>query len=261
MGQMGERKTVAEKRAGETRLEGLASLCGVFAVALFVMAFVFQNFVVPTSSMASTLMVGDHVVAERAELAPASDWAPFMRYRDVHRGDIVAFYKPPAEVDGEHIILVKRVIGVPGDHLHLRKGIVYLNGVAQDEPRTVKTTSANYAAYIDEFPLVPPAEVPNVTAEWSVELHDFVHDGDLVVPADKYFVMGDNRPNSLDSRFWGFVPRENIVGRPLFVYWSFDMPENGELKQPLSEQATSTMHEVVHFFDKTRWRRTFHRVE
>lgn len=261
MGQMSERKITEEKRTGETRLEGLASLCGVFAVGLFVMVFVFQNFVIPTSSMASTLMVGDHVVVEREGLAPASDWAPFVRYRDVRRGDIVVFYKPPAEVDGEHIILVKRVIGVPGDRVHLRNGVVYLNGVAQNEPLAGKTTSANYAAYIDEFPLVPPAGVSGVTAEWSVEMPDSIRDGDLVVPANKYFVMGDNRANSLDSRFWGFVPRENIVGRPLFVYWSFDMPENGELNQPLSAQANSTMHEMLHFFDKTRWGRTFHRVE
>jgi signal peptidase I len=261
MGRMSERKLGEEKRAGETRLEGLASLCGVFAVGLFVMGFVFQNFMIPTSSMASTLMVGDHVVVERAGLAPASSWAPFVRYRDVRRGDIVVFYKPPAEPDGEHIPLVKRVVGVPGDRIHLRDGIVYLNGVAQDEPLAAKTTSANYSAYIDEFPLVPPVGTPRVTAEWSVELPSSIHDGDLIVPTGKYFVMGDNRANSLDSRFWGFVPRENIMGRPLFVYWSFDMPENGELNQPLSEQASSTMHELLHFFDKTRWRRTFHRVE
>ena len=261
MGQMSERKTVEEKRTGETKLEGLASLCGVFAVGLFVMGFVFQNCVIPTSSMASTLMVGDHVVVEREGLAPGSSLAPFVSHRDVRRGDIVVFYKPPAEPDGEHIVLVKRVIGVPGDRVHLRNGVVYLNGVAQNEPLAAKTTSANYAAYIDEFPLVPPAGMPNVTAEWSVELPSSIRDGDLVVPAGKYFVMGDNRANSLDSRFWGFVPRENIVGRPQFVYWSFDMPENGELKQPLSEQASSTMHEMLHFFDKTRWRRTFHRVE
>jgi signal peptidase I len=249
------------EEVGETKLQGLASLCGVFAVGLFVMGFVFQNFMIPTSSMASTLMVGDHVVVEREGLAPSANWAPFVSHRDVRRGDIIVFYKPIAEPNGEHIPLVKRVIGIPGDHIHLRNGVVYLNGIAQVEPLAAKTTLANYEAYIDEFPLIPAAGRPGVTAEWSLELPDHVQGGDLVVPEGKYFAMGDNRANSLDSRFWGFVPRESIVGRPLFVYWSVEMPENGDLNQPLSAQATSTMNEMLHFFDKTRWRRTLHRVE
>jgi signal peptidase I len=99
----------------ETRLEGFASFCGVFVTGLFVLTFVFQNFVIPSSSMASTLQVGNHVVVERETLAPRSPWASLVPYRDVHRGDIIVFYKPVAETSGQHIILVKRVIGIPGD--------------------------------------------------------------------------------------------------------------------------------------------------
>jgi signal peptidase I len=252
---------LVDKGPKESKLQGFASLCSVFAVALFVMGFVFQNFVIPTSSMASTLMVGDHVIVERSNLAPAADWAPFARYREVRRGDIIVFYKPPAEPSGEHIYLVKRVIGVPGDRIHLHNGVVYLNGIPQDEPLAAKPTLANYLPYAREFPSVPPSERYEVTAEWAVTMSSDIHDGELVVPPGKYFAMGDNRANSLDSRFWGFVPRENIVGRPLMVYWSVEMAENGELNQPLSEQASSTMHTALHFFDKTRWRRTFHLVE
>jgi signal peptidase I len=157
---------------------------------------------------------------------------------------------------------VKRVIGVPGDRIHLRRGVVYLNGVAQDEPQAAKPTNANYDAYRDNFPSFPPAENFGVTAEWSVELPGHVVGEDLVVPPGSYFVMGDNRTNSLDGRYWGFVPRASIVGRPLFVYWSFRMSEQSEMdKRSLSEKVSSTMHEVVHFFDETRWRRTFHVVE
>src|ERR1700729_1332235 len=100
------------KQPQETRAEGFASTCGVLAVGLFVLTFVFQNFVIPSSSMASTLLVGDHVVVERETLAPVPGWAPFMHYREVHRGDIVVFYKPTEERNGEHIFLVKRVIGI-----------------------------------------------------------------------------------------------------------------------------------------------------
>jgi signal peptidase I len=252
---------LVDKGAKESKLQGFASLCSVFAVALFVMGFVFQNFVIPTSSMASTLMVGDHVIVERSNLAPAADWAPFAHYREVRRGDIIVFYKPPAEPNGEHIYLVKRVIGVPGDRIHLHNGVVYLNGVAQDEPLAAKPALANYLPYMREFPSVPPSERYGVTAEWAVTMSDYIHNGELVVPPGKYFAMGDNRANSLDSRFWGFVPRENILGRPRMVYWSVEMAENGELNQPLSEQASTTAHTALHFFDKTRWRRTFHMVE
>jgi signal peptidase I len=163
--------------------------------------------------------------------------------------------------NGEHIFLVKRVIGIPGDRIHLCNGIVYLNGVAQDEPQAAKPTSANYDAYVNDFPLMDPSTEPGVTAGWSVLLPTYIHGGDLVVPPGNYFAMGDNRTNSMDSSYWGFVPRENIVGRPLFVYWSIEIPESGIDEAPLSQRAESTLHEFIHFFDETRWSRTFHRID
>jgi signal peptidase I len=245
----------------ETSSEGFASTCSVLAVGLFVLTFVFQNFVIPSSSMASTLLVGDHVVVERETLAPATKWAGFMHYREVHRGDIVVFYKPTEEANGEHMFVVKRVIGIPGDRIHLRNGIVYLNGVAQDEPQAAKPTSANYDPYVDDFPSVNPSTEPGVTAEWSASLPTHMQGPDVIVPSGNYFVMGDNRTNSMDSRFWGFLPRQNILGRPLFVYWSIVTPESGADEAPLAERAESTLHEFLHFFDETRWSRTFHRVQ
>jgi len=258
---MQSKRVTDSKRPSETYVEGFASTCSVLAVGLFVLTFVFQNFVIPSSSMASTLLVGDHVMVERETLAPAAKWVPFVHYREVHRGDIIVFYKPREQPNGEHIFLVKRVIGIPGDRIHLRNGIVYLNGVAQDEPQAAKPTSANYDAYVNDFPSIDPSTEPGVTAEWSVLLPTYIHDGDLVIPPGNYFAMGDNRTNSMDSRYWGFVPRENIVGRPLFVYWSIVTPESGIDEAPLSERAGSTLHEFIHFFDETRWSRTFHRIE
>jgi signal peptidase I len=255
------KKNKGKGQKDETAFEGLASFCGLLAVWLFVMTFVFQNVVIPSSSMASTLLVGDHVLVDRVSLSQIEGLAPFVRHRDVYRGEVIVFFKPPVETNGEHIFLVKRLIGVPGDRIHLRRGIVYLNGVAQDEPQAAKPTFANYNAYRDDFPSVPPPENWDVTAEWSVDLPNHIEGEDLVVPPENYFVMGDNRTNSRDGRFWGFVPRANIVGRPLFVYWSFPMPEDEIEKTALSEKASFTVHEIVHFFDESRWRRTFHVVE
>jgi signal peptidase I len=255
------RKDAEKRKARETRLEGLASTCSVLAVGLFVLTFIFQNFAIPSSSMASTLLAGDHVMVERESLSPAAKWAPFLHYREVHRGDIIVFYKPIAQPDGKHIFLVKRVIGVPGDHIHLRNGIVYLNGVAQDEPQAAKPTSKNYDPYVNDFPLIDPSSEPEVTAEWSISLPSHIEGEDLVVPPGNYFVMGDNRTNSMDSRYWGFVPRANIVGRPIFVYWSIVTPETGPDEAPLPERAESTLHEFIHFLDETRWSRTFHPIK
>jgi signal peptidase I len=119
------------KANGETRLESLASICTLIAVWVFGITYGFQNFVIPSSSMASTLLVGDHVLVDRINLAPSSNWSPFVSHDSVHRGDVVVFYRPAAAANGEHEILVKRVVGVPGDRVHLRRGIVFLNGVAQ----------------------------------------------------------------------------------------------------------------------------------
>jgi signal peptidase I len=257
---MRKKQTGKSKQPKETKPEGLASICSVLSVGLFALTFVFQNFMIPSSSMASTLLTGDHVLVERQSLAPAAKWAPFLPYRDVRRGDVIVFYKPIEERNGEHIFLVKRVVGIPGDHIHLRKGVVYLNGVAQLEPQAANVSANYYDPYVNDFPSVDPRNEPNVSAEWSLSLHDHIEGADLVVPAGNYFAMGDNRAHSLDSRFFGFIPRENIIGRPLFVYWSISMPDSGPEEEPLSERAGSTLHELVHFFDETRWSRTFHPV-
>jgi signal peptidase I len=127
----------------ETMLQGFGSTCSVLAVGLFILTFVFQNFVIPSPSMASTLLVGDHVMVDRQSLAPTAKWVPFMHYRDVQRGDIIVFYKPTEESNCDHIFLVKRVIAIPGDRIHLRGGVVYLNGAAQHPlpPRVTPTST------------------------------------------------------------------------------------------------------------------------
>lgn len=246
----------------ETPLESLASIASVLAVGLFVMTFVFQNFEIPSASMVKTLLIGDHVLVDRVSLAPPAKWAPFTFYRDVRRGDIVVFLKP-GEPD---LFLVKRAIGIPGDRIHLRNGVVYLNGVAQNEPYAAMPSNDGdyqhaYNPYRDDFPSIPPDPMYQVTASWQYELPQNIKDGDLVVPPGKIFAMGDNRPDSLDGRYWGFIPRENIVGRPMFVYWSFQTPADQIEKQGVGQRLSFMGHILLHFFDQTRWKRTFHLIK
>ncbi|HSY03644.1 MAG TPA: signal peptidase I [Acidobacteriaceae bacterium] len=250
-----------ETRHEETPLEAFASICGVLVVGLFVLTFIFQNFAIPSSSMVKALLVGDHVLVNRITMAPRAPWAPFVYYRNIEHGDIVVFYKPTLEQDGSHLFLVKRIIGLPGDRIHLRDGVVYRNGVALTEPYAPTPPYPDYAPYRDNFPAVPPNENTDVTAEWAEALQSHVQNGDLVVPAGMYFAMGDNRQVSLDSRFWGFVPRQNIMGRPLFVYWSFDTPESEQFKTSMADRIGWVLHETLHFFDGTRWKRTLHVVK
>ncbi len=256
-----------EQEDRETALESLASICFVLALGLFVMTFVFQNFEIPSASMEKTLLIGDHVLVDRISLAPPSHWAPFVHYRDVRRGDIIVFLKPHPETPD--LYLVKRCIGLPGDRIHLRDGIVYLNGVAQNEPyaqmpRDDGDSEDAYTPYRDDFPAdldgIEQAASQNNASLWAIDLPNHVVDGDLVVPPGTVFAMGDNRTRSLDGRFWGFVPRQNIVGRPLFVYWSFLTPADQIDKTALADRISFMGHILIHFFSETRWGRTFHIV-
>ncbi len=246
----------------ETLLEAISSIAAVLAIGLFVMGFVFQNFEIPSASMEKTLLIGDHVLVDRISLAPPAAWAPFVHYRPVHRGDVIVFFKPNSETPDMY--LVKRAIGIPGDRIHLRNGIVYLNGVAQNEPYAGKPDDGPpehaYEAFRDEFPSVPPGAFDQVTALWGDELPSHVQNGDLVVPPGKVFAMGDNRTESLDGRYWGFVPQENIVGRPMFVYWSFKTPADQINKQSIPDRIAFMGHIVTHLITQTRWARTFHLI-
>jgi len=253
--------TPTKEEVAETPLEALASICTVLVIGLFAMAFIFQNFEIPSASMEKTLLIGDHVVVDRVSLAPATKWAPFVHYRPVERGDIIVFLKPnPEQPD---LILVKRCIGVPGDHIHLRHGVVYLNGVAQNEPYAQQPSDDGdynhaYQPYRDDFPSIPPGPDEQVTELWRQQLPEAIQGDDLVVPPGHVFAMGDNRTESLDGRFWGFVPDENIMGRPLFVYWSFKTPADQEAKNTMGDRIAFVFHVVIHIFDGTRWSRTFH---
>ncbi len=258
----------AKVRAEETPFEAVASICSVLVVGLFILTFIAQNYMIPSGSMEKTLLVGDHLVVDQINLAPPTNWMPLVHYREPRRGDIVVFLKPvfqpgldQMDADGkpQYTILVKRLIGLPGDHIHLRDGIVILNGVAQPQPYAQPTTADNHQEFLDEFPSVPPYPEPGgATESWAVDFPNHIVDGDLVVPPGMYFMMGDNRHDSLDSRFWGFVPRQNIMGRTLFNYWSFVTPESVNDQTGIGSRIAWMGHVVLHFFSQTRWSRTFH---
>ncbi len=258
-------KQTAETRVEETPFEATASICSVLVVGLFILTFLAQNFVIPSGSMENTLLVGDHLVVDRITLAPASKWMPLVHYREPKRNDILVFIKPVPDLDADgkpqYLFLVKRLVGLPGDHIHLRNGVVIVNGAAIDQPHAQPTTADNHQDFLDEFPSVAPDAQPGgATESWAVEFPGHVVNGDLVVPEGKYFMMGDNRHNSLDSRFWGFVPRENIVGRPLFNYWSFQTPEDAYQRTGLVSNVSWIGHVALHFITETRWTRTLHIV-
>ena len=205
-----------------------------------------QAFVIPTGSMENTLLVGDHLLVDKLAYAPPGSVSRYiLPYTDVKRGDIIVFRYP---VDIQQTF-VKRCIGVPGDRIHLVDKKLWLNGKPVDEPYVYHSTE-----YIDEYRDNFPRE-PNLPIVDSAHdmLANHVENGDVVVPPGFYFAMGDNRDSSLDSRYWGFVPRENIIGKPLIIYWSYNATTDA-----------LTSININHFFDllrnfptKTRWSRTF----
>ena len=240
----------------ETPMEFLSSMAVVLVTGLFIITFNIQAFEIPSSSMETTLLIGDHVFVDRITIAPPTHWAAFERYRPIRHGDIVVFFSP--ETPGLYV--VKRVIGIPGDRIHLRDGVVYRNGEALKEPYVIHSQQ-NYDPYRDNFPAVPASESGiHVAPGWPVLAGSVRQGDDIVVPPDSYFGMGDNRDVSYDSRYWGFIPRENIIGRPLFVYWSFETPADQWTKTDMADRVQFLGHVALHFFDETRWRRMFHMV-
>jgi signal peptidase I len=243
-----------EEKHKETPMEFIGSMAVILVTGLFIITFNLQAFEIPSSSMENTLLIGDHVFVDRIMYAPRSAWmGPVMPYREIRHGDIVVFLSP-AEAG---LYVVKRVIGLPGDRIHLRDGVVYRNGAKVEEPYVVH--KGDPERYRDNFPSLPPA-MANVTAEWQLTLPSYIDGEDLVVPADHFFMMGDNRDKSYDSRYWGFVPRENVIGRPVFIYWSFDTPDGQYQQTAMSQRVRHLGYVVLHFFDRTRWSRTFNRV-
>jgi len=245
----------ADEKPKETMVEFLASLAAVLVTGLFIIAFVMQAFEIPSSSMENTLLIGDHVFVNRIQFAPKTSWVgPLFPYRDPKRGEIVVFLHPDPATAGMYV--VKRIIGVPGDRIHLRKGVVYRNGVALDEPYVLHDADDLTQHYRNDFPSVTPTDGEGLSVNWFVDLASHIQGEDLVVPPDSFFAMGDHRGVSLDSRYWGFIPRANIIGRPMFIYWSFETPEGQYTKTSWGERVTFLAKIVIHFFDRTRWKRT-----
>jgi signal peptidase I len=208
-------------------------------LALFVRTFVVQAFKIPTGSMENNLLIGDHLLVNKFVFGPAAGSVErhLLPVRDPRRGDVVVF-KFPDEPDRDFI---KRVIGLPGETLELRSKKVYVNGQPLTEPYVHFLEAAHDAQEIT-----------------SIDVRERY--GPVRVPEGQYFVMGDNRDNSQDSRYWGFLPRGYIKGRALMIYWSYESGREDYLDEGIGASAKRLFSVVTHFFTKTRWERLFHQI-
>ena len=220
-------------------------------ILLFGTTTLVQAFVVPTASMETTIMIGDHMFVDKLAYSPSSGIGKMLLpYSEVKRGDVIVF-RYPLNIAMNY---VKRAIAIPGDRLKIVDKVVHINGKPLDEKYKQHIFARNEPTpYIDNFPM-DPALAPFVRVYDRARdmLRDNVKDGELIIPEGMYFAMGDNRDNSEDSRFWGFVPRENIIGKPVFVWWSYDAPT----KDWVTWDPAHFFDVAVNFFSKTRWDRT-----
>ena len=226
----------------------LADWALTILIFLFGTTTVLQAFVVPTGSMEGTVLVGDHLFVDRLSYAPPGSLGKhLLPYQEVKRGDIIVF-RYPLDIRQNY---VKRVIGIPGDRIRIVDKVVYLNGQALHEPYKLLITQQS-SVYLNNFPRIPDIVIERQGLEM---LRDHVVNGELIVPEGHYFAMGDNRDNSADSRFWGLVPRANIIGKPAMIWWSYDAPTEHLVDGNINFDHLADM--AKHFFSKTRWDRTF----
>jgi signal peptidase I len=236
----------------------LQSLFSVIVIAIFIITFCVQPFRIPSESMESTLLVGDFLLVDKQTGTP-ENFASFghllLPSSTIKRGDIIVFHDP---VDAS-LHLVKRVIGLPGDHLRLHDQHVYINGQPLTEPYAVYRPSPP-DNFRDNFPRLQSPD-PDINSLWWIKMRNLIDNGELIIPAGDYFVLGDNRNDSEDSRYWGFVPHDAIVGKPLLIYFSLQQ-RSADDPNPLTEtsaardrshQPPSRMDAVIDF---ARWDRT-----
>ncbi len=232
-------------------LPALQSLLYLIAVAIFIITFVAQPFRIPSESMEPTLLVGDFLLVDKQAAALPSR-LPILPPTPITRGEVIVFHYP---IDAS-LHLVKRVIGLPGDRIRLHRGHVFVNGALLPEPYAVYR-SHQLDPYRDNFPRLQTAD-PDVDSRWWIRMHSLIDDGDLVIPPNSYFVLGDNRDNSDDSRYWGLVPRGAIVGQPLVIYFSLrDRADSTDLLNTHGPHHRSVSNALV---DLARWDRVFHLV-
>lgn len=235
------------------------SLVVTVILAIFGTTFVLQAFKIPTGSMEDTLLIGDHLLVNKFIFAPQSSLlGHLLPSRELRHDDIVVFKFAQTDEQtepGEHF--VKRVIGLPGDHIRIFHRQVFVNGKPMNEPFVRHDPEyVNELRAGDDFPPADNEYLSGSTPSWDTEMSSAVKNGELIVPPGKYFVMGDNREQSWDSRFWGFVSRDVIIGRPALIYWSFETPRDEYMHNTLSDRVSQMVDLIIHFPTKTRWRRT-----
>src|SRR5262244_1012761 len=230
---------MAEKFKKSTIREYFESIVIAVILALFVRTFVVQAFKIPTGSMENNLLIGDHLLVNKFALAQVSSGIErsLLPIGTIKRGEVLVF-KYPVEPDRDFI---KRVIGLPGETLELKEKKIYINGKPLDEP---------YVHFLEE---------PHRNSELSEVTSSDVREnyGPVTVPPNQYFMMGDNRDNSADSRYWGFMPRELIVGKGLIIYWSYETDSDEYRRTDVVDRVQQITDLVTNFFTKTRWSRSF----
>ena len=208
--------------------------------------------------MEGTLLIGDHLLVNKFIFGGTNTFLDkLLPYRNIHRGDIIVFKYPYAD----HQHFVKRVIGLPGDRLKLEDQRVFINGKPLAEPYVVHDPNAGYDPLNYSFPpAITRLYAGRVQPEWADEMQHYVKGGEIIVPPGKYFAMGDNRDNSSDSRFWGFVDHRAIMGRPFLIYWSVDAGSADYAPTTFWQRLRGIFDTIVHLPSRTRWSRMFHTV-